>query len=855
MKKITLFIAACGLFIGASFGQNIVQKQQIQQYQAHQLNRIQSLSQNQTISDEDRLAQYPKTPSGHIRCIAPDYHEGEAQFENWINEKIKEINLSNNQALKATRNIPVVVHVLHNGDAVGSGENISVAQIQSQIDALNEDYSATNSDFGNTPTVFQSAAGNMDIQFCLALTDPNGNATTGIDRINIGVASVSDTDIETNYGLNNMWDPTKYLNIFVGNISGGLLGKAVFPTGSGLGGMPGGSAPAYDGVMCGATAFGRVGTAAYPYNKGRSATHEIGHWLGLRHIWGDGTCATDYCSDTPPAQTSNFGCQTFPYNTGACSGNTTGEMTMNYMDYSDDACMYMFTNDQKARMDAVLLNSPQRKELLTSNKCMPPAITADFIADITNVNVGGTVNFTDQSVSPNTLNSWTWSFPGGTPSSYVGQTPPAIQYNTPGLYDVTLTVTDNMSASDGETKTGYINVYIAGVCDTLNNPPAGTIVSYTTTDGYLAGWNEYADISKAELIPGNATYPYVTGGLFGIRSAHDGGNGATVDFNIWDNTGAAGAPGAIIGSVTVPLASLDFNTSGYENSLIEIMFNQAVNVGSNDFYFGFTMNGFQASDTLGMFSNTDGDSSPGTAWEQWSDNSWNTDAASWGINITQYFAPYLSQNIPTAAITTNTTTICAGETVDFDASTSTNTTGYDWIFNGGSPSTSTNTAETVTYAAAGSPRAYLVAYGNCGAIAIDSVDITVNTPVVPTFTQLGPYCIGETPATLPTTSTNGISGTWDAAISTASAGTTTYTFTPTGGCATTATMDVVVIANVTPTFTQAGPYCVGDTPATLPTTSTNGVVEHGMRQYQLQVQGQQLNIYLTGVCKQQRWML
>ena len=138
----------------------------------------------------------------------------------------------------------------------------------------------------------------------------------------------------------------------------GLLGKAVFPTGSGLAGMFGGGAPTYDAVMVAHTSFGSIGTVTAPYNLGRTLTHELGHWLGLRHIWGDATCGDDYCNDTPTQQTSNGGCPTFP---SVTCGNS-GDQSMNYMDYVNDACMYMFTSDQKARMDVVLTLSPQRTE-------------------------------------------------------------------------------------------------------------------------------------------------------------------------------------------------------------------------------------------------------------------------------------------------------------------------------------------------------------------------------------------------------------------------------------------------------------------------------------------------------------
>jgi len=346
---------------------------------------------------QELLQKAPKTPDGHVRCMTAESEKlkrelnpnlpSKQDFENWIAKKIKELPYNPNYGIKATRNIPVVVHILY-GNAT---QNVSTAQVISQITALNKDYSATNSDIGSVPSAFTSVIGNMDIQFCLATVDPTGNPTNGIDRISIPVTSISATDIETNYGLNNMWDPTKYFNIFVGNITGGLLGKAVFPTGSGLAGLGTGGAPAYDGIMIAYTAFGTTGTAQAPYNKGRSATHESGHWLGLRHIGGDGTCATDYVADTPTQKGGyaggqfgqNYGCPPYPYTAASECTGTTAEMTMNYMDYTDDPCMYMFSAGQKLRMDAVLLNSPHRKELLTSTVCGVAATNDAGISAIT----------------------------------------------------------------------------------------------------------------------------------------------------------------------------------------------------------------------------------------------------------------------------------------------------------------------------------------------------------------------------------------------------------------------------------------------------------------------------------------
>ncbi|MDW8295428.1 MAG: GEVED domain-containing protein [Raineya sp.] len=268
-------------------------------------------------------------------------HEIERVTENYLRNG--SVYQNENGRVTGVITIPVVVHVIYN--TAKPQENISDAQIQSQIAVLNEDFRRTNPDHVNVPSLFASLKADTEIQFVLASTTPTGAPTTGITRTASSRASwgTNDDCKKPSAGGVAPWDATRYLNIWVCNIGGGILGYAQFPGGS----------TATDGVVISPQYFGSSskGTGFYlsaPFDKGRTATHEVGHWLNLRHIWGDANCGNDFVADTPTQQTSNSGCPTFPK--PSC-GNTS-DMFMNYMDYTNDACMYMFTLGQKDRMRA-----------------------------------------------------------------------------------------------------------------------------------------------------------------------------------------------------------------------------------------------------------------------------------------------------------------------------------------------------------------------------------------------------------------------------------------------------------------------------------------------------------------------
>src|SRR4051812_35151468 len=238
--------------------------------------------------------------------------------------------------------IPVVVHVVYNI----ADENISDTQVKSQIAALNRDFGASNQDKSKTPSPWQGLVSNTKIQFALAKKDPKGKATTGITRTKTGATSFGTDDAVKRRVSGGVaaWPTGRYLNLWVCSLGGGLLGYAQFP----------GGAAATDGVVIHNTAFGTKGTAAAPFNLGRTAVHEVGHWLNLNHIWGDTSdcTGTDHVSDTPGAQLPNYGKPAFPH--VSCNNGPNGDMFVNYMDYVDDDTMVMFTAGQVARMQATL---------------------------------------------------------------------------------------------------------------------------------------------------------------------------------------------------------------------------------------------------------------------------------------------------------------------------------------------------------------------------------------------------------------------------------------------------------------------------------------------------------------------
>ncbi len=354
--------------------------------------------------------------TGYVRCLTnesetlldakyPNRLNNEA-FENWLSPKLKQIKIDRAQGRLTSEviNIPVVIHIIHDGDALGSGENITDAQALSQIKVMNEDFRRLAGTKGGANST--GLAVDTGINFCIAARTPNGEATNGVVRHNISPytnevnnPTAGQPDWETMADVQRVkrdtqWDPEKYLNMWTFRFGGkrtnegglsGVLGFAQFPVNSGIDGLgvdevgqPGEANT--DGVTASYNAMGTKdeddGTFILNqnYNLGRTMTHEVGHWIGLRHIWGDGDCSKDdYCDDTPTAKQANYSCN----EVDSCTNNFGVDMIQNYMDYTNDACMDTFTQDQKDRMIAVMNNSPRRKELKNSNGCQSPDLSVN----------------------------------------------------------------------------------------------------------------------------------------------------------------------------------------------------------------------------------------------------------------------------------------------------------------------------------------------------------------------------------------------------------------------------------------------------------------------------------------------
>lgn len=592
-------------------------------------------------------------------------------FEYKIQNKIREINArmisGRTQATVVT--IPIIVHVIHNGEAVGSGLNISQAQVQAQLQVLNEDFRRKS----GTPGFNNSSVGaDIEIEFCLSPVNENGTLLSepGIDRHNGGQASWNRSQIDGTLKPSTIWNPNIFFNIWTlkfGGEDANLLGYAQFPDQSSLQGLNSIGGPATtDGVVVQYTSFGSVDKGNFPvmqapYNKGRTLSHEAGHFFGLRHIWGDGSCGNDFVDDTPSQQNESRGC---PTNKLSCDGITPA-MVQNYMDYSDDACMNIFTKGQKARILAVMELSPRRKTLGQNNICGGIADSkpyANFTTDNQDcILLGSEVTFTD--LSANFPTSWKWTFAGGDPGTSTAQNP-KVKYMSAGEFDVTLTAT-NEKGDSTITRQKYIIVTEQGLCNNFSNysesytPSILKLSNYVNGKGYLTGHNSIQSQAFSEFFSNDCGYQYISGVSVKFGKIYNTNEESTITVVVWNARGAQNSPGAVIERKEVLLKQIKDDIAN--NRPTSITFDRETPVSGKTFHVGFEI-GYAKGDTLAVISSADGEATNATSWLRNSSGMWSPYSIAYGANIAMNIQPLVGMN-PSVQVAASKILINPGEEV------------------------------------------------------------------------------------------------------------------------------------------------------------------------------------------------
>lgn len=668
---------------------------------------------------------------------------------------------------RATYTIPIIFHVVHNPN--NPSENVSEAAINNLLDAVNEDFTATNPDVSTLRTGFGWSAANADIEFCLAQKDPQGAQLTelGIHRVST-TEDFYNPDTEANKMKGNTggntgtpaWDRNSYVNVWICDITNGapsgVAGYAYKPTVSTL------PPASIDGIVI-------------DYNLGmpptnRVLTHELGHYLGLSHTWGNSNQASGCSQDDGLNDTPNTAGPSFDY-PGSCGGSQqtcapTETQYENFMDYAN--CTVIFTQDQADLMTAVLNGS--RVSLLSSDGCVSPnpvAPTTDFVADITTVIVGGSINFTD--LSTNYPTGWNWTVSAGAGEVYVGGTTansqdPVIQFNNAGTYTITL-VASNSYGSDDMIKTNYVNVVASGggttTCDTLRNyTPAeeanAAIYGITGWDGNYPG-HAFGNAGTYDFQFYHICDSFYVNSPTEVRriylpiiQADDIGGANNVIFTVWNANGVGNGPGTIAGTESVPIANLN---AGFWN---EIDFTTPVPV-NGEFWVGMQLQypatGIQ--DTV-VFATTNFSDRPvgptSTTWVQ----GWAPDFPgfyNWQ-STTSFFSSdpdcslildVLTSNGPapvaTAAWPANPT--CEDMEVTMNGFGSANTTSYYWDITDGTNDYFSDLGNFTTTLPVGTWTFTLEVDGSCLTDTDGPFVLTVNPGLNPTFNVTDENCIAS----------------------------------------------------------------------------------------------------------------
>ncbi len=629
-------------------------------------------------------------------------HDAELALQKWVQTNQQDPYYS----ARTVRTIPVVVHVIYNSNA----ENVSDAAVQQMVNQLNTDYRKLNSDLNSARSVVQPFAVDAQIEFCLAQRNPSGQSTNGIEHIStthgcFDANSQANEMKSTGTGGANPWNPSKYLNIWVVHIcgsspqTGGIAGYSYIPTSNN--GLHGSN---IDGVV--------VDYSIGLGSGNRTWTHEVGHYLGLHHTWGDlsgNACGNvfpdtdDGFSDTPDSKDPNYGCTAHT----SCAGNSSyGDLFEDYMDYGD-GCAVLFTAQQANYMNNILTNV--RSSLFNSNLACTPlgGPVASFTGTPTSICIGQSVQFTSTSTGSNL--TYNWSFPGGTPTSSTSQNP-TVTYNAAGTYNASLTV-----SSGGQNNTSSLSNYI-----TVSGSNSLPLSEGFETAVPPSGWTlDNADNGKTWTRTTSASG-------YGSSSASaymNNYNYSSIGQKDWLITPSYNFSGVNNGRVKWDYAYAPYPQAGYADSL-EVLY--STNCGAT-----WTSLWRKGGTSLATATATNSNFVP-TA------NQWKTDSVSLSAlngqssvrfafvntnkygnnvfldNVNVYNASSQQGQAPVANFVGVPTTVVVGNTVSFTDLSSNNPTSWSWSFSGGTPSTSSAQNPTITYNTVGTYSVTLTATNSQG---------------------------------------------------------------------------------------------------------------------------------------------
>jgi len=653
---------------------------------------------------------------------------------------------------RATYTIPIIFHVIHNTN--NPAENVSEADINNLLNAVNADFTASNADIGNLRGGFGWTGADADIEFCMAQKDPWGNQLTelGINRVSTN-EDYYNPNTESNKMKGNTggdtgtpgWDRNSYVNVWICDItngaSSGTAGYAYKPTVSSL------PPASIDGIVI-------------DYNLGmpptnRVLTHEIGHYLGLSHTWGNSNTASGCTQDDGLTDTPVTAGPSFDY-AGSCGGSQqtcpgTETQYENFMDYSN--CTVIYTQEQANLMDDVLNGS--RASLLVSDACTPinpqPPVT-DFVADITTVIQGGSINLTD--LSTNYPTGWTWTIAPAAGVSFIlgsdaNSQNPTVQFANTGTYTVTLNAS-NAYGNDDEIKTSYITVVASGAgtidCDTLRNwDPSGSVSQVSGPSGLLMGnsVNGTIDITgwaEEYTFTSNTNIRRLRFLPWRVNDA-----GGSITFNIYSDNNA-GDPGTVVASTTMDLADMN---EGFWSEVDFAGTGFAVSAGQN-YFIGYEPS-YVSTDSFALYTSFNGTGTPpgetfceipGTV-----DGPWHPVQDLYTISgnpaHTQFVLDVLVSDgpAPTALASWPNSETCEGMEVTMNGFGSANTDSYYWDITDGTNDYFYDEGNLTTPFNEGTWTISLEADGSCMTDVDGPFVLTVNPPLGGSFNTTDENCI------------------------------------------------------------------------------------------------------------------